>query len=80
MNEEDLLNDFNKKIGGKIVVSKANYEEQIGDLYFELIRRISKLPDDIPESVASTIIGFNNVLNYIIAKQKLYEKIPEWNN
>lgn len=73
-------NLISKTIEDAIRSKKNQYEEQIGDLYFELIRRISKFPDDIPESVASTIIGLNNVLNYIIAKQKLYEKIPEWNN
>lgn len=59
---------------------RGDFEKEISELYYKLIHKIITLPDDLPGSVAINIIGLNNVLNYVIAKQKLDEKIPEWNN
>ena len=57
-----------------------NLEEEISKMYYDLIYKIILLPDDLPGSLASRIIGLNNLLDHVIIKKQLDEKIPEWKN
>lgn len=59
---------------------KYDLEEEISKLYYDLIYKIITLPDDLPGSVASRVIGLNNLLDHAITQKQLDEKIPEWNN
>ena len=77
MKVEDIKN---KDITTTIKNNNDDLEEEISKLYYDLIYKIITLPDNLPGSVAINIIGLNNVLNYVIAKQKLDEEISEWNN
>lgn len=57
-----------------------NLEDEISKMYYDLVYKIILLPDDLPGSLASRIIGLNNLLDHAIIEKQLDKKIPEWEN